>query len=274
MSEPKLMLSSGKRIMLLALLMVLGWCIAGACVYLIGLAGKPVTVTLRLGAVMNDLFAFILPAVGLSVMVTRLPARFLLIDRLPSRRGLLLTIAATVLAIPAVNFLIEWNETWPLPEALVQAEHQAAAATELLLGTGTVADLVMGLLIVGILAPVAEELFFRGALQGTLMSTRMNPQVAVWVTAFIFSLMHFQFMGFVPRMALGAIFGYSALYTRSLWAPILAHAVNNSLVVITQWMVTRGTLAADSDHWGLTHPALSIISALLTIGCIWSFRKH
>ena len=86
-----------------------------------------------------------------------------------------------------------------------------------------------------------EEFFFRGALMGIMRRGRANIHVVIWTVAIIFSAIHFQFFGFVPRMLLGAWFGYLLVWTRSLWVPVIAHALNNGAVTVFQWM--------DSNHY-------------------------
>ena len=105
--------------------------------------------------------------------------------------------------------------------------------TRQLMGTDTIGSIIMSILIIGLLAGFSEN-FFRGALQRLLSTAGRNIHVAVWLTAFIFSAVHMQFYGFVPRMLLGAMFGYMAVWSGSLWIAVIAHATNNSLVVIAQ----------------------------------------
>ena len=53
----------------------------------------------------------------------------------------------------------------------------------------------------------------------------------IWITAILFSAFHLQFYGFVPRMLLGAYFGYLLLWSKNIWLPICAHFFNNALTV-------------------------------------------
>jgi hypothetical protein len=78
----------------------------------------------------------------------------------------------------------------------------------------------------------------------------MKYHSAIWITAFIFSTMHFQFYGFIPRLLLGAFFGYLAFWSRSLWLPIFAHTLNNSMVVISTWLIKQNTNAIDVNKIG------------------------
>lgn len=271
------MLSFGRRLLLLLLLFVAGISLAGLIGSLVARISPSEVAALRVGAVMQDLFGFVLPAVILSLMVSRLPANFLQINRF-SGKHTLLAIVTVAAAVPLVNNIAAWNAAanfGPLQPALVQAEQMAAEISATMLGTsGSVTDLVMGLLIVGVLAGLSEELFFRGALQRLLLTRPMNPHAAIWLTALVFSLFHMQFFGFVPRLLLGALFGYAAWWSGSLWTAVAAHIFNNSLAVTVMWFINRGALPQSAESFGTGSAwwlSLSLVAAALLV---WRMRVN
>jgi uncharacterized protein len=75
-------------------------------------------------------------------------------------------------------------------------------------------------------------MMFRGILQQQIGRLLKNEHVMVWLSAAIFSAIHFQFEGFFARMILGAILGYLFVWTRNLWIPMIVHLLNNSIQVI------------------------------------------
>ena len=225
----------------------------------------------RILAVIQDLVLFMLPALVTAMLVTRLPATLLMLDRRPDGRMLMWGLLALVLAVPAMETLIAWNNAIQLPpaieEQLRQSEMQAQKMIEVMLGGHSAGSLVMGILLVGMLAPLAEELFFRGCLQRLFTTGGMNGHVAVWLTAAIFSALHGQVYGFVPRMVLGALFGYAALWGRSLWVPVLMHALNNTLYVVARYVGQgSGEIAIAGDDGG--NLLMTAASALLTVVCV------
>ena len=132
--------------------------------------------------------------------------------------GMLLLIYAA--SIPMMNAIVAWNEGMKLPEAMsgieqwLRAHEDAAAlATEQMMNITTVGQLVVAIIAVGILTGMGEELIFRGSLQRLMTERGVNIHVAIWVTAVIFSAVHMQFYGFVPRLLLGAYFGYLAVWS-------------------------------------------------------------
>lgn len=222
---------------------------------------------MRIFAIFQDLLVFILPAVAAAFVATRLPARLLTVDVRPKLGVILMSIVVMLTSLPAMEWLIELNNNMHLPEwlsgleeSLRAMEDSASNGVDALAGGTTVGDLVMGILIIGILTGLSEELFFRGALQNLFMSIpRAKKHLAIWATAFIFSFMHFQFFGFVPRLLLGAYFGYLIWWSGSVWVPVIAHAFNNSMVVVLSWLSARaGNEAASAD------------AAALNIGSDWT----
>ena len=86
------------------------------------------------------------------------------------------------------------------------------------------------------------------------------------IVAIVFSAIHLQFYGFVPRMLIGVWLGYLFVWPRSLWVPIAAHALNNSMVVIFSWLTDTHRMTLDIDHVGVPTdgqwPWLALASAL------------
>ncbi len=234
--------------------------------------------TLRLQAIIQDLLVFILPPIVTALLSTRYPAELLQIISGPRLTTMLWAVAALLCSIPLMNCIIVWNDSWVLPKSMAWAralEQAARQTTEVMLSGDSVGTLVVGLLIVGVLTGVAEELFFRGGIQKLLMCTRMNPHVAVWLTAAIFSVMHFQIYGLIPRMLLGALFGYAVWWSGSLWLSIILHTINNSLVVATTWLAARTSVDVNVDQIGIGGQQLPIIAAsvVLTIVTLYFMYK-
>ena len=111
-----------------------------------------------------------------------------------------------------------------LEEALEATENRIEAMLLSLLTHGSIG---WNLLFLAVVPGVVEELFFRGALQGLLFRLT-RPVIAIWITAFVFSAIHGQVYGFIPRLLLGGVMGYLAFYGQSLLPAIWAHFLNNA----------------------------------------------
>lgn len=135
--------------------------------------------------------------------------------------GLGLLVAAVVfgvalLLIAASQWLLELVHITPKPQAAIEA----LRAT-----TDWRRQLAVGLTAV-VLAPVFEEVLFRGILFVSLRQAGY-PQVAFWATAMFFSATHLNLMTFLPLVFFALVLNVFYERTGSLTGPITAHAVFN-----------------------------------------------
>lgn len=283
MKKNDLVLSLPQRLLLFACLFILGYAITIGLTYFISMVLKSnPAAAMRIASVIQDVVAFIIPSVATAVLVSRRPA-----DLLRLTGGLNLTWIALVgavlfFSIPFAESVIYWNENLKLPASLSEfesslreMENRAAQTSALLMSNPSVPALIVNILIIGVGAGVAEEILFRGCFQRLLVTGGINHHVAIWCVAFIFSAIHFQFFGFVPRMLLGAYFGYLMYWSKSVWIPAIAHTLNNTMVVITAWGQVRmhpdqplDTSASLSPTW------LIVVSVVLTAATIGLMYIH
>lgn len=283
MLESNLRISAGKGLFLLVCWWVL-LTVAGSLI--MGFIGSESTASLRWMIVVQDLAVFILPVVLTVIIASTTPWRYICIDTTPSVKMTALTTVCAIVSIPAMNRLVAWNESIHLPASwsglesvLRDSENAAQAMVQQIMGGSTVWDLIAAILIVGVLTGIAEELFFRGALQRLLQSKFGNKHLAIWSAAFIFSAVHLQFFGFFPRLLMGAYFGYLVVWSGSLRLSIFAHALNNSLVVLNFWLLNRNlNFGTDLNHLGDGNTAGSIIICIISLaasaGVIWAIWKN
>ena len=206
------------------------------------------------------------------------PLRWLGLDRRPNGKVAVLAILIMVCAIPGINLLADLNGRLELPESLDFIEHflreqedTAASLTRRFLEADHFGIILINMGLLAVLPALAEELSFRGTLQQVLG----NRHTAIWITAFVFSAIHMQFYGFVPRMLMGALFGYVFVWTGNLWIPMLMHFVNNSLAVLSFYLFDNGTDTNYADTIGAgTTWWLGVLSIMLSIGLILLLRQR
>lgn len=195
---------------------------------------------------------------------------------------LLVGIALMFISLPLTNQLTDWNEGMKLggvfsslEEWMKSLEEAAQAATERMLNADSIGELLLNLLVIALIPAVGEELTFRGVLQQALTRKMKSPHVAIILSAAIFSFIHFQFYGFLPRMFLGIVLGYMFYITGSLWMSIAMHFVNNGTAVVLYYLNNKGIIDVDVDRFGaLENPWLIGLSAVVTAGLIvWCWRK-
>lgn len=233
---------------------------------------------------LQDVLAFIVPTIAAIALCYHRPLNVMGLDTAVSWKGLLTVIIVCIVSIPAMNWIVDWNNSLHLPQSFSRIENvmrmmeeEAQKMTEAMLGSTSVGSLLVNIFFVGFIAGLSEEIFFRGGIL-KMLSSSWNMHFVIWLVAIIFSAIHMQFFGFVPRMLLGAWFGYLLWWTRSLWVPIIAHTLNNSIVVVATWLCNNGHLEKSAlDSVGLPEnggtPWLAIASAVATVILICAAKK-
>ena len=231
---------------------------------------------------------FLLPPLLMAFLWAKQPLEWLKLKSETRGYGLW-AIFLMLMALPAINLVGYFNQQMSLPaflEPLEQwmktAEANAAHLTEQFLSVTTFDGLIINILLMALLPAVAEELTFRGVLQNlfevideTLKKKGNRVHIAIWCSAILFSAIHMQFYGFLPRMLMGALFGYALVWTGSLWIPILMHFTNNAMAVILYFLAIRSgwdmdkvdTIGTNDTLW------LGVVSLVLTIIGIYAFRR-
>ena len=236
---------------------------------------------------------FLLPPLCMAYLWSEQPLEWLKIrreargERLEVRGERVWAVGLMLAALPAINLLAYLNQQMSLPAFLEPLEQwmktqeaNAAVLTEQFLNVRSIGGLIINVLLLALLPAVAEELTFRGVLQGLLGERREAkgervPHVAIWCSAILFSAIHMQFYGFVPRMLMGALFGYMLVWTGSLWVPILMHFTNNVMAVLVYYFVQRAGWDMEQMNAIGTNDTLwlGVASMVITIVGIYAFRR-
>jgi membrane protease YdiL (CAAX protease family) len=190
--------------------------------------------------------------------------------------------AVVVIVFMGVNSaLIEWNADFRFPEFAKnfekwarEREDLAAELTEFLTKFNSVTELIIAMIVIAIIPAFGEEIVFRGIIQKQLHRATSNIHISIWFAAFLFSAIHFQFFGFVPRMLLGALFGYLYYWSGNLWLPVLAHFVNNGFSVLAMYFYQKGTMDFDLEKTESVPMQMVIISGVLTAALLYYFFKY
>lgn len=195
--------------------------------------------SLRLIQAISALFTFLLPALGLAWFCGTSPSAYLWTNRLPSLKIFLLTLCGMLLLSPSVNLANLLNKQMIFPPFLeslelwmMNKEKEMEALVNLMIKEAGIIPLISNLIVIALLAALTEEFLFRGAIQRIIEKWTTNKHLVIWSAAILFSAIHIQFYGFLPRMFLGAYFGYLLYWTRSIWVPVFAHFTNNALAVV------------------------------------------
>jgi membrane protease YdiL (CAAX protease family) len=210
----------------------------------------------RLANLISHVFTFTIPSLVVAfVFFRRRWISFLQLDRPPQGRNILLSAFFILAAFPIAQTTYWINQQLPIPEWARQMETSATGMLKSLLVMESPQELLFNLLVVAVLPAIGEELLFRGMIQRNLERLSGRPHLAVWLAGAIFSAIHLQFEGFIPRLILGVALGYLFYWTRNLWVPIAAHFVFNGMQVVAQYALSDKIESLDLEEvrdpqWG------------------------
>ncbi|WP_454804534.1 CPBP family intramembrane glutamic endopeptidase [Mucilaginibacter phyllosphaerae] len=185
-----------------------------------------------------------------------------------------------LLSSPLIEFLSNLNALLVLPKWLSgleqwmkDSEENAKRITNAILQMPTLFDCVKNVFLIGFLTAVAEEFLFRGGLQTILLKWIKNPHVAIWVTAAIFSAFHLEFYGFLPRMLLGAIFGYFVYYSGSIWPAVWGHFLNNASAVVVTYLYQNKFITFNPEETNVFNTPGYLLSLIIIINLLLVYKK-
>lgn len=258
--------------------------IAGLCAGIVTIAIPDKRQCMLISTVLQGLLLFITPTILTWYLTSSHPWHISGISTLPAIGAIGLSLLLYIAAYPLMSQSIFWNQNMHLPESmsalesmLKEMEDAAQLTTQQILGSTSVGALIVNILIVGFFTGFAEEMFFRGGLQKLLIGSGLKPAGAILAAALVFSAVHLQFYGFIPRFLLGAVFGYVYWKTGSIWTAAFLHALNNSLVILFSWLSARGIMTFDPDTFLVTEsgfPWPAALSLLASIALMVLWRKH
>ncbi|MDH8701538.1 membrane protease YdiL (CAAX protease family) [Dysgonomonadaceae bacterium PH5-43] len=232
---------------------------------------------------LQTVFFFIFPAIICAYIFSDNYTEYLKVNSPIDLQTVGLVILSIVVVFPFINGVFALNQQMVFPEWLkgleewmLAKENENEEVTKVLLYADTVWVLLYNIIIVCVLTGIGEEFIFRGVLLNITNKTIKNPHIAIWTVAVIFSAIHIQFYGFIPRLILGVYFGYLLYYTKNMWLPVIAHLVNNLIGVVLAYIyqdvpdddVYIETLGADSTWW------LAVTSFALFVLIVFKIKKR
>jgi membrane protease YdiL (CAAX protease family) len=234
---------------------------------------------LKFFQILQTLGMFILPPLILAYYLDDKPFQFLSLSQKPAGIVLALVCAVILVGGPVIEWFSLLNQqlvfpSWmsPLENWMHASEDQATEITKAFLSTKSFGGLLGNLFIVAVLPALGEELLFRGLLQKLVKKMTGSAHWAIWITAILFSALHLQFFGFLPRLLLGALFGYLLEWTGTLWLPIIAHFINNAAGVLVFFFTGDGLENEQPDAPLFNNPLF--LWALVSGVMVWILLRY
>tara|TARA_B110000444_G_C18767673_1_gene560875 strand:+ start:55 stop:960 length:906 start_codon:yes stop_codon:yes gene_type:complete len=235
--------------------------------------------TFKIAQFILSIFLFIIPTIILSYLEGDNFLTFLGFKKSIKRQNVLLVIMIMLFVQIFVVSCIKWNieiveffrDIFPIIiNKMELMEVQTKELTDSFLIMNNFIDLLFNLFLIAIIPAIGEEIFFRGIIQIKLQKIIRNPHLAIFVASFIFSVIHMQFFGFLPRLFLGMLLGYLYYFSANLWMSVIAHFINNALAVILMYPFFSNKInieitKIDNSNITLIQTSLSILVVFIFI---------
>ena len=238
------------------------------------MTGPDGMIMLKYFQVVQSIGVFIVPPFILGWLFHGKITEYLYLNKKITFASVLLVLVLSFAASPFINFIGELNANMQLPEWLSgvenwmrDTEQKAAELTEAFLKVETIGGLIFNIFMIAFLPAIGEELLFRGVIQRILTNWTRNQHWGIWISAILFSALHMQFYGFIPRVFLGVLFGYLLVWSGSIWLPVIAHFINNAVAVVAMYLIDKGLLSQEIEEIGTTSDSyyLAVVSLLLIV---------
>jgi len=190
-----------------------------------------------------------------------------------SSRSFFITILIMICCVILMNWLAEVNKCIPLFNWMEEDEIKATSKLRQYLEMSNLGQLLLNLLIFSFVASFCEEVFFRGTVQPIWYKLYSKAWIGILITAFIFSFLHFQFLGFLPRLLAGVVFGGIYYYTGSLWLSVISHILYNGSIVVLNYISQHNQVNITSFASLLLSPFLIISAALMMLLMFYQLQR-
>ncbi|MCB9032540.1 MAG: CPBP family intramembrane metalloprotease [Chitinophagales bacterium] len=221
---------------------------------------------LRFAQMITTLVVFLLPAMLFSKLTTN--DYFDYPKKKSYNKQLLFLIPLLIISFyPLLSVVFEINKNSFFADWLVSQQEEYKLLIENLLSGTSVSTFLINFLMIAILPAIAEEWFFRGTLQ-EFLSKKANIHFAIIWSAIVFSLIHFEFSGFLPRIALGVLLGYIYYFSGNIWLAVLAHLFNNGMEVLGVYLGNIGVISKDLTGDPTMPSAVIIITSTIAFAVL------
>ncbi len=267
-----------ERIFLLAALLVFGLIIGSV----LGVIFPIVTGSdimglnsLRFMQISSQIFTFVLPPIVYALLIKENPFKSLGFNK-TTITWLFLGVAMMYAILPLNSVFAEWNANIKFPDSMTDFERllqdmqeRATEIMERFVNVTSIGGLILNLFMIAGLAALGEELLFRSIIQTSLIKVCKNAHIGIIIASAIFSIIHMEFYGLLPRFVLGMLLGYMYYYSRSIWIPIAMHFANNGTIVFLYYLNNIGTINIDVESFGKTNIFVLILSIIAMIALFW-----
>jgi uncharacterized protein len=232
----------------------------------------------RVAQVVGSFFELVFPILIFGLIVNRKPLKYVDFSSMISGKQFFLVVLIAFAGLVATDAIGAFNEWIPIPKAAAiyfkQMEDSFDDQITVLASMKTTADFIISLIVLAFLPAMFEEMFFRGALQQTMISVTRNAFWGILITSILFSARHLSYYGFLPRVFLGGVLGYIFYYSKNIWLNITVHFLNNAIALTQMYTLSKaGKLTPEAMNE--TSPIyIGVFGIIAVLYLLFMFRRE
>jgi uncharacterized protein len=231
--------------------------------------------------IMQDISIFIIPSILILRLLKTEASQSAHENRIPQLNEVGLVLILAICLFPITGFTGQINSAMHFPvwlsgveQWIIEKEKKADSLIGLMVVSGSLLTMLLNMLTLALIPAIAEELLFRGVFQRIFADLFKSGHFAVWFTAFLFSTLHFQFFGFIPRFILGLVFGYLFFWSGTLWLPVISHFFNNAIPVVITYIQGAEKLNSPADVPLWQQAIVLPLPVAISLVILFYFRKN
>jgi uncharacterized protein len=233
---------------------------------------------LRLVQFISTFFLFFLPAWAYAKFCHKKSFTHLGFANKVNAAQAIVVIVIMIACLPLVGALSDLTESLPFSKAAFAkfkaAEEEYNAQIGIIGKMDSFPEFLLSLFMLAILPALFEEVMFRGAVQNLFSRWWKMPILAIIITSVLFSAVHFSYLGFLSRAALGFVLGWMYYRTGNLWLSIIAHAANNAIALTALYITKQNNKNADISDADPHIPAWTgLIAVAVVYGLFILFER-
>jgi membrane protease YdiL (CAAX protease family) len=228
----------------------------------------------KLLLLLSSLGMFVLPAFIFSKLISFKGDDYLMLRMKPNWKMLLSLLILIPALFPISNALQEFNSQLRLSENIQEMQDANLEVFAAITSGTSWGSFAFNILLLAVIPAIGEELIFRGIIMRLLARVANNIHAGIWVSGFLFSLMHGQPHNFLPMMMMGVLLGYLLVWSGTIWVPIVVHLLFNSTTLIVTFFVNRGDIIPSTHSFGADDVPLLIAGLLVTGSLIYYYIRE
>ncbi|NUQ81703.1 MAG: CPBP family intramembrane metalloprotease [Bacteroidetes bacterium] len=222
----------------------------------------------------SQVFFLGIPVLLLILLQTRRLADYTFLNGPLSLKQVILIPFSVITIQPCIQWIAYMERQIPWPSAMTDFRDQMESLLKTMVTADSLPEFGLVLIVVAVIPAFIEEFYFRGYLLRNF-SRGYSGLTPVLLTGVLFGLFHFNPFQLTGLFLLGVYFSFIVWWTRSLWAGILAHFVNNGLAVTMVFLAGNGSLDIPLDDPDYQLPWQSVVfSVILFSGCVWMLVRQ